>query len=390
MLSTVLAPVNPGARLAGVGRIGVFGARRGLALARQCSTVGLDVVAVCDADEERLASACRELRGVTAYREFDAMLEHDLDAVVLANHFDEHAPFAVQALDAGRHVLSETAACRSVGEAVALVRAAERSRARYMFAENYPYLAHVQTLWQLIDDGILGEVQYAEADYLHSLEPGQTGAAWAGDTTTHWRGRIASTAYCTHTVSPLLYLARSRPVQVSAFPIPADARAESRAAAARGAAPATVLVVTLESGAVLRALFCFLQGEQVSWVRVHGTHALAESLRGDDTGLVRVRREAWAGTDGAVVDRVIGGEDLDRDPLVGADRRMCEVFRSLVDDGATPALDVYAGVDATLVGIRGLRSLEQGGVPVEVPDLRNPDQRMRWQDDTRDGLCPAS
>ena len=45
---------------------------------------------------------------------------------------------------------------------------------------------------------------------------------------------------------------------------------------------------------------------------------------------------------------------------------------------------------ATLVGIRGLRSLEQGGVPVEVPNLRNHNERVRWQDDTRDGLCRTS
>ena len=45
-----------------------------------------------------------------------------MDAVVLANYFHEHAPFAVQALKADKHVMSETAACHTLAEGVALAR----------------------------------------------------------------------------------------------------------------------------------------------------------------------------------------------------------------------------------------------------------------------------
>ncbi len=66
-----------------------------------------------------------------------------LDAVVLANYFHEHAPFAVKAFAAGKHVMSECAACHTPAEGVALARAFEAAKDRvYMFAENYPFMAH--------------------------------------------------------------------------------------------------------------------------------------------------------------------------------------------------------------------------------------------------------
>ena len=61
-----------------------------------------------------------------------------MDAVVLANYFHQHAPFAIKALKADKHVMSETAACHTLGEGVALARAVEKSGKIYMFAENYP------------------------------------------------------------------------------------------------------------------------------------------------------------------------------------------------------------------------------------------------------------
>ena len=76
------------------------------------SAAGMKVVALCDTWEERLREAGRR-HGVETYTDFNAFLAHDMDAVVLANYFHEHAPFAGKALQAGKHVMSETAACIS-------------------------------------------------------------------------------------------------------------------------------------------------------------------------------------------------------------------------------------------------------------------------------------
>ena len=118
-------------------RIGVIGVGRGMNLATRAKIAGLDVVAICDTWEAKLAEAGKQL-GVATYADYDKFLEHDMDAVVLANYFHQHAPFAIKALRAGKHVMSETAACFTLAEGVQLVREVERSGLVYMFAENYP------------------------------------------------------------------------------------------------------------------------------------------------------------------------------------------------------------------------------------------------------------
>jgi hypothetical protein len=46
-------------------------------LARACQMVGMDVVAVCDLDRQRLSRACEAL-GAVGYQDYDAFLAHDL------------------------------------------------------------------------------------------------------------------------------------------------------------------------------------------------------------------------------------------------------------------------------------------------------------------------
>jgi predicted dehydrogenase len=53
---------------------------------------------------------------VTTYTDYDRFLEHDIDAVILANCFHEHAPFAIKALEAGKHVMSECACNSTLGD----------------------------------------------------------------------------------------------------------------------------------------------------------------------------------------------------------------------------------------------------------------------------------
>jgi predicted dehydrogenase len=196
-------------------RVGVLGLRRGAALARLAQQAGMRVAAVCERDDRRLQEATTA-PGVAGYREVEPFLDHDLDAVVLVNDFDQHAPVAIRALDRGLSVLSETAACRTVGEGVALVEAAERSSGIYMFAENYPYVPFTREMRRRYGAGDIGEVRYAEAEYLD--EPADL--AWFANDRAHWRARTPATYYCTHSLAPVVAVTGTRPVQVSGFVAP--------------------------------------------------------------------------------------------------------------------------------------------------------------------------
>ena len=90
-------------------RVGVVGVGRGRSFAVGAPHAGMELVALCDTWEDRLRDVGDQLK-VTTYTDYHKFLEHDMDAVVLANYFHQHAPFAVKALKAGKHVMSETSA----------------------------------------------------------------------------------------------------------------------------------------------------------------------------------------------------------------------------------------------------------------------------------------
>jgi len=354
-------------------RVGVLGLRRGASLARLARHAGMRVVAVCERDDRR-RERCALALGASGYRDVEPFLEHPMDAVILANDFDQHAPVAVGALRRGLCVLSETAACRTVGEGVALVEAAERSSGVYMFAENYPYTPFSRELRRRYRAGEIGEVRYAEAEYLD--DPADL--ARMADDRAHWRARTPATYYCTHSLAPVAAITGTRPLRVSAFVVPTGSGPEALERARRGRGWAAVLLLRLDNGAVLKALHGFLAGGQQSWVRLHGDHGSMENLRHGDTRTIRVVREAG----GETVEEVLlpwpaGFPASDAGPLGDgvAETLMLRDFASAVRQGAAPDQDVYFGVDLSVVGIQAMRSSLAGGVPVDVPDLRRPQAR---------------
>ncbi|WP_424848610.1 Gfo/Idh/MocA family protein [Streptomyces sp. SAI-129] len=347
-------------------RVGVVGLRMGLYLADWGRKVGMEVVAACDRDPERRAVARAQLSGVALMERWQELLEHPLDGVVLANDFDEHAPLAMAFLDRGVHVLSESAACVDAAEGERLIKASDRSTATYSFAENYVAHPHVRLIRQAIDAGELGRISLIEADYLHGMSPADV-AGLIGEPA-HWRGRIAPTAYCTHTLSPVLALTDAWPVEVSAFP--AD-EADPRAA--------VVMVVRLSTGTLALTRHGFLQGEpdsHWSWISVRGTKALAESVRaaGERSWSVRVRTEGWATPEGHAREEertpppfTLAGESVAR----GAEGtvRVLRAFRATMEHGEPPLVPVRSAVAASLVGVAGAESLANGSRPVPVPVL---------------------
>jgi len=137
----------------------------------------MQLVALCDLWAEKLREVGTHL-GVATYTDYDKFLRHDMDAVVLANYFHQHAPFAIKALGSGFHVMSECSACKTLAEGVALCRAVEESGRIYMLAENYPFTAFNIEMRRLYRAGEIGRVLYAEGEYNHPMAADQH--LWSG------------------------------------------------------------------------------------------------------------------------------------------------------------------------------------------------------------------
>jgi predicted dehydrogenase len=365
-------------------RLGVVGAQRGAAFAKGAGPhVGMELVALCDVWKERLHQLGKELH-VAAYTDYDKFLEHDLDAVVLANFFHQHAPFAIKALEAGKHVMSETACNATLAEGVALCRAVERTGRIYMLAENYPYTTFNLEMRRLYRSGEIGEVTYAEGEYNHPMSPQFWNSISCG--VNHWRNWLPSTYYCTHALAPLVHITGARPVKLNALSI---ARPEiSRGTARRGDA-GSVILCRMDNGAVFRLLGLLLPGHS-NWYRLHGTRGAMETVRGPGyfgPEQVRVWHEEWNRRAGDPLDRTCVPEWREHAELAGAaghgggDFWTSFHFAEAIRTGKQPFLDVYRGVAMSSVGILAWKSALQEGQPFDVPDFSKERERKLCEND---------
>lgn len=121
-------------------KIGFFGAYRGMTMINQLLKTGeTELTAICDKYEKNLDNCKKNadkfgVYSIGYYTSFDEFIQHDMDAVILANYANEHAPYAIRVLESGRHVMSECLTCATMKQAVDLIEAVERTGKIYTYA----------------------------------------------------------------------------------------------------------------------------------------------------------------------------------------------------------------------------------------------------------------
>jgi len=372
--------------MAGTGkriRVGVVGVGRGQTFIHGAGPlVGMELVAICDIWKEKLEEAAKNLK-VTTYTDFDRFLEHDMDAVILANYFNEHAPFAIKALEAGKHVMSECSCNSTLAEGVELCRKVEETGLVYMLAENYPYTAFNMEMRRLYQAGEIGEVAYAEGEYNHPMrfEEGlRISPGWL-----HWRNWCPSTYYCTHALAPLMFITGAMPRKVNALAI---ARPELQRPA-KNADPGSVILSRMDNGSVFRLFGTGLPGHS-NWYRMHGSKGAMENVRGPGyfgPGQVRIWHEEWISEPGRPSERSYVPDWPEHADLArkaghgGGDFWTCFEFANAIRNGKPPFLDVYRGVAMSSVGILAWKSALADGAPFEIPDFHDEGSRSMVEDD---------
>lgn len=159
-------------------KYGVVGCIRGAAVAAEgIGDSRAKLVAACDINPRALENAKKVFpeKGLTDcvfYDDYDEMLKSDIDAVIVATEAIYHVPIVKKAMEAGKHVLSEIPSIYTVKEAYELKKiVSEHPELIYMAAENCCYWAFIETWKKMREEGQFGEIVYAEAEYLHAMEP---------------------------------------------------------------------------------------------------------------------------------------------------------------------------------------------------------------------------
>lgn len=124
------------------------------------------VVAVCDADEARARRMAQELGAAKVYRDFRQVVDDpEVDALDVCLPHDLHAPVAIAAARAGKHVLVEKPLAASLEEGRKMVRAAREAGVKLMVAFNERYDPINRAMKALIDEGKLGEIFLLRLDH---------------------------------------------------------------------------------------------------------------------------------------------------------------------------------------------------------------------------------
>ena len=370
-------------------RVGVMGAGRGMSMINQLLySNDAELVAICDQYEPSLKRAEKAAQEnnveVKLFTSFEAFLKYPMDAVVLANFANEHAPYAIRCMNAGLHVMSEVLPVQTMKEAVELIEAVEKTGKVYSYAENYCYMPAPYEMRRLYREGKIGEFEYGEGEYMHNCEDGWYG--WSQGNPNHWRNTMYATYYCTHSIGPLIHISGLRPVSVTAFEMPFNERMKRMGAKAGSAA---VEIITLENGAVLKSLHGVGCSRNSIWYSIYGSEGRLESAREDaEQGGTRRLYTNLTERNTNELPHTYEPKDENSDYATSAGHggsdfyTMYHFIRKIQGKADADTIDVYEAMDMFLPGIMGYQSILKGGMPVQIPNLRDPAVREQYRNNT--------
>ena len=148
---------------------------RGHSLAQNFSKMGTcEVVHVCDVDSRAIEKCCNSVEKITShkpagYKDFRKSLESpDVDAVVIATPDNWHAPAAMLAMKAGKHVYLEKPCSYAPAEGEMLVLGAVKyNKVMQMGNQRRSWPNVVQGIQEL-KEGIIGRVYFAKGWYANN------------------------------------------------------------------------------------------------------------------------------------------------------------------------------------------------------------------------------
>ena len=372
-------------------RFGIIGAAgRGNSFVRSLrANPATELTALCDLRSEPLVANAAELGVEHIFTDAGELIRSDVvDAVVVGTPMQFHAPQAILALEHDIHVLSEVTAAVSIEESRDLVRAARRSAATYMMAENYTYIKQNVLVRELVRRGLFGETYYGEGAYIHELKQLNEKTPWRR----RWQTGVNGCTYPTHSLGPVLqWFGESRinvdgaqgdrVVEVSAtgtghhFRDPRGYEYEME--------DSVTMMCRLASGGLVQIRVDMLSDRPHNMVHyaLQGTDGAYESTDGfQSTHKVWLRERnktpTWESL-AALEEEYLPDcwknppEEAKQAGHGGGDYWEVQDFVQAIHEEKEPAIGIDAAMDMTLPGLVSQQSLSEGSSWVAVPDPRN-------------------
>lgn len=367
-------------------RFGIVGGGRGSSYIKALKASGAVVVAYCEKNENMLQKVKEDglcEPDAVFYTDYDEFLKHDMDAVLLANYFSEHAPFAIKAMKAGKNVLSETISNITMAEGVELVRTVEETGRLYGLLENYPYQKHTLAMERLYKSGKLGKIVYGEGEYVHPMSPDEQNSLSPGEL--HWRNWTPRTYYTTHALAPVMQMTDCMPKRVTALASFAPEVAKGTALNTGDAA--AIILVETDNHAVFRIngwsyfyphnshyrLCCTKGGTEIcpSNGKMHISYN-PQFKPEDEEGCELFRDYEWPDPEVAQKAEEAGHGGSDFWVIYYS----CRAF----ERGESPYWNVYRATATASVAILAWRSV-LNGITYDIPDYTKEEDRKLYESD---------
>lgn len=389
-------------------RLGFIGAgprSRGL-MQTTMGVPGVQVAAVADPYADLRRQAVEIDQTIAQYETHKQLIQaDDIDAVFVVVEPENCPDIVVDALRAGKHVLSEVPMALSLPEIWRIVLAAEQSNASYMLAEQLRYVPHVDQWCRWHQEGRLGKLIYAEGEYIHGMNDDrfflhpETGARLTVEEASQIPNPVKSRMwklvhpilYLPHEMSPLLRVLDDRVVSVVGMATRADK------GYVRDFLPMSDMEVALmkTAGDVIMRLACSFTVHHIHrqkmgrhWHRIIGTRGSVETNRSDADKM----KVLWVGDNGNETPTEVwhdyDPETVPREALEsghgGTDFWPIYALGRHLRGEEELAFDVYAAAETAAPAAAAAWSIEQDGVPVAVPDFRPGPQRAAGQPPAQD------
>lgn len=371
-------------------RIGIVGKRSLAFLAGLRVFPEILIEAYCELDPQRLAIDPVRHDIPRSFENYEEMLDC-VEAVVIGTPMQCHVPQAIQALDAGKHVLSEVTAAISLEECWQLKDAVTASGPTYMMAENYCYGHDPMLIQEMARSGMFGELYFGEGEYLHEVRNMHVLADGTESWRRFWQVGQRGCTYGTHSLGPVMKWFTA---------VDPGERIESVVCLGTGSRTVpeyphddtNLMLCSLKSGKLIRIRLDMVSNRPhlAYYYSLQGTHGVYEASREGTAARV------WLGEnqpDEHRKWRPLSDFD-DHIPKVwreheetarktghgGGDFHIGREFAESIITGSTPPVDIDTALEWTAAGLCSQISIANGGMPIRVPDFRDPKQRPKWLD----------
>lgn len=256
----------------------------------------------------------------------------------------------------------------------------------YAYGENYCYMPAPREMKRLYQEGVIGEFEYGEGEYIHNCEPIWPQITY-GDPN-HWRNNMYANFYCTHSIGPILHITGLKPMKVTGYEGTKNER-KLRCGAKWGSFG--IEMIELENGGIIKSIHGDLYRDSV-WYCVYGAKGRMESRMEDEEkdgiATLHVNADSYSGEYGEIKLKTYRPGDALSEKGKGfghggsdfyAMYNFVEKIRGKQD---ADIIDVYEALDMFVPGMFAYRSVLQGGIPMEIPDLRDKAVRGKYRSDT--------